>query len=97
MKIISWNVNGIQACVKKGLLEFIKKENADIYCFQEVKSSPEGINKTLKNTGFESFWLPAEKKGYSGVLIYSKTKPVSVIKRIGNKDIDKEGRVLGLT
>lgn len=92
MKIISWNVNGIHACAKKGLLEFIKNENADIYCFQEVKCSSERIDQ-LKLNGY---FLPAEKKGYSGLLTISKTKPISVIRGLGNKEIDKEGRVLTL-
>ena len=96
MKIISWNVNGINACVKKGLLEFIKKENADIYCFQEVKSSPEKANMAASRSGYASFWLPATKKGYSGLLMYSKTTPLSFRHGLGHKDIDYEGRVLTL-
>lgn len=96
MKLISWNVNGIKACARKGLLEFIKKERADFYCFQEVKSSPEEINAFMSKEGYEVFWSPAKKKGYSGVLTYSKSKPISVIKGIGDQDIDDEGRVVTL-
>jgi len=95
MKIISWNVNGINACMKKGLLEFTERENAEFYCFQEVKSSSEKIAQI--NLGkYHSFFLPAEKKGYSGVLTLSRNKPISVMEGLGNKDIDSEGRVLTL-
>lgn len=97
MKIISWNVNGIKACARKGMLDFMKRENADVYCFQEVKASPETIDAGLLNIeGYNTFWNPAEKKGYSGVIFYSRIKPLSVIKGLGNKDIDKEGRILVL-
>lgn len=96
MKIISWNVNGIQACLKKGLLEFIKNQNADIYCFQEVKSSPRELTLYLERIGYHSFYFPSERKGYSGILIYTKTKPKSKIMGIGNREIDQEGRVLTL-
>ncbi|MBW3022766.1 exodeoxyribonuclease III [Candidatus Woesearchaeota archaeon] len=91
MKIISWNVAGINACIRKGLLEFIRKQNADVYCFQEVKSSPKELSDKLKN--YNEFWFPAKKKGYSGTLIYSKQKPKSVKKGIG---ADNEGRVITL-
>ncbi|MBD3259156.1 exodeoxyribonuclease III [Candidatus Woesearchaeota archaeon] len=94
MKIISWNLNGINAASKKGLFEFVRKEDADIYCFQEIKSSPEKIGEHTNLEGYESFWATAERKGYSGLLVYSKTKPVSVIEGIGNEEFDKEARVL---
>jgi len=97
MKIISWNVAGIRACFKKGLIDFMKKENADVYCFQEVKSQlnqiPEKLNKI---EGYEAFHSFAEKKGYSGVSVYTKIKPVNVIYGIGNNPFDSEGRVLTL-
>lgn len=92
MKLISWNIAGINACSRKGLLQFIQQQNADFYCFQEVKSSPDCLN-WLK---YKVYWHPAEKKGYSGVVTLSKTTPLRVIKGIGNKTIDKEGRVLTL-
>ena len=91
MKVISWNVNGINACIKKGLLNFIKKENADIYCFQEVKSTP-----CIKLKNYHQFYLPSKKKGYSGLLTLTKIKPTSIIKNMENKEIDKEARLLTL-
>ena len=97
MKIISWNINGINSCINKGLLDFIRKENADMYCFQEVKVAKENLHSSLGSIeGYHPFWLFAEKKGYSGVLVCSKTKPISVIEGIRSEDIDKEGRVLTL-
>ncbi|OIO34570.1 MAG: exodeoxyribonuclease III [Candidatus Omnitrophica bacterium CG1_02_40_15] len=97
MNLISWNVNGINACARKGLLGFIKKEDADVYCFQELKSYEGNVDKSLLNIGgYNAFWLFAEKKGYSGVAACSRIKPLSVTKGIGDKEIDKEGRVLTL-
>src|SRR3989344_7118088 len=97
MKIISWNVAGINACIKKGLIEFIKKENADIYCFQEVKASQENFPKELENLeGYSMFNVFSNKKGYSGVSILSKIKPLKVIKGLGKEEFDNEGRVLTL-
>ena len=84
LKIISWNVNGIRAAYKKGLLDFIKKENADIVCLQEIKAFEEQLPKDLREIeGYELFINPADpeiKKGYSGVAIYSKLKPNKEIK-----------------
>lgn len=94
MKIISWNVAGIRSCFKKGLINFMKKEDADIYCFQEVKCQSNQIPKELKMKDYEAFHSFAEKKGYSGVSIYTKIKPINVIYGIGNNPFDSEGRVL---
>ncbi|MEK6899081.1 MAG: exodeoxyribonuclease III [Nanoarchaeota archaeon] len=94
MKIISWNVNGINACVNKGLIDFMDNENAEIYCFQEVKATKEKIPKLLN--GYHEFHAHAEKKGYSGVSVFSKIKPISVKEGIGEEVFDKEGRVLAL-
>src|SRR3989344_5733498 len=91
MKIVSWNVAGLRACIKKGLLDFIKLENADVYCFQETKSENVPFIE-----GYQSFGIFAKKKGYSGVLTYTKQKPISIIKGIGDEDFDNEGRVLTL-
>ena len=97
MKIISWNVNGINSCMKKGLLRFIEKENADIILLQEVKVSKEKINPELLNLKkYNSFWSFAKEKGYSGLAVYSKSKPLNVIKEFGKKGIDKEGRIIAL-
>jgi len=91
MRIISWNVAGLKACIKKGCLDFIKKEDADVYCFQEIKSENIPFIE-----GYHSFASFAKKKGYSGVLVYSKIKPISVTKGIGEENFDSEGRVLTL-
>lgn len=92
MKIISWNVNGLNACANRGSIAAIGKENADIYCFQEVKASREKMPLVLN--GYNQFHSYAEKKGYSGVSIFSKEKPLSVVEGIGNDDFDREGRVI---
>ena len=96
MKIISWNVAGIRACTKKGLIDFMKKENADIYCFQEVKAQKNQIPAELNSLGYESFHSFSEKKGRSGVSIYTMIKPLREIIGIGNHLFDQEGRVLTL-
>lgn len=94
MKIISWNVNGINACVNKGLIDFMKRENAEIYCFQEVKATKEKMPRLLDD--YHAFHAHAQKKGYSGVSIISKIKPLSVIEGIGDDKFDSEGRTLVL-
>ncbi len=94
MKIISWNVAGMRACYAKGLEEFVKAENADIYCFQETKVLPEQVPMHLDE--YEEFLYPAEKKGYSGVMIYSKLHPIHVTYGMGVEEYDKEGRVITL-
>lgn len=94
MKIISWNVAGIRACYSKGLEEFVLSEKADIYCFQETKALPEQIPMHID--GYDEYLYPAEKKGYSGVMVYSKIKPLNVTYGIGVEEYDKEGRVITL-
>ncbi len=94
MKIISWNVAGIRACHTKGLEEFVRREEADIYCFQETKVLPDQVPMHIE--GYEEYLYPAEKKGYSGVMVYTKTAPVTVTYGIGVEEYDKEGRVLTL-
>ncbi len=97
MKIVSWNVNGIRAAKKKGLFDFIGKNQADLYLFQEIKIGAEDINEELKNIPhYNSFWNPAFQKGYSGVATYCRQSPKEIIKGIGDQRIDKEGRVLTL-
>ena len=92
MKILSWNVNGIRAALKKGFLNAVKKENPDIICLQEIKAHPEQVDKILSEYQVH-IWNPAEKKGYSGTAIFSKIKPLSI--QLGNKLLDdKEGRVI---
>lgn len=94
MKLISWNVNGIRACVNKGFTEFFNQIDADIFCIQETKCQPEQIDLEFK--GYTSFWNSAEKKGYSGTAIYTKEKPINVTYGIGIEEHDKEGRVITL-
>ncbi len=94
MKIISWNVAGMRACHTKGLEEFVRAENADIYCFQETKVLPEQVPMHLE--GYEEFLFPAEKKGYSGVMVYSKLSPLSVKYGIDVEEYDREGRTVTL-
>ncbi len=94
MKLISWNVNGIRACVNKGFEDFFMKEQADIFCIQETKCQPEQIDLTFPN--YYSYWNSAEKKGYSGTAIFSKKEPISVTYGIGREEHDKEGRIITL-
>ena len=93
MKIVSWNVNGIRACLEKGFLDFVKRENPDIICLQEIKAHPEQVDIGLVDYEHH-FWNSAERKGYSGVAIFSKLKPMSV--KYGFGVLDKEGRVITL-
>ena len=94
MKLVSWNVNGIRACMTKGFEKFFKQINADIFCIQETKCQPEQVE--LKFEGYKSYWNSAEKKGYSGTAIFTKTQPISVKYGIGIEEHDKEGRVITL-
>ncbi len=94
MKLISWNVNGIRACVNKGFEQFFNQINADIFCIQETKCQPNQID--LKFEGYQSYWNSAEKKGYSGTAIFSKKKPIAVTYGIGIEEHDKEGRIITL-
>ena len=94
MKIISWNVNGIRACLKKGLLDFIKSSDADILCFQETKANQEQVE--LELDGFNQFWNSAEKKGYSGTLILSKINPSNSYLGMDIQKHDNEGRLITL-
>ena len=94
MKLISWNVNGIRACLTKGFEEFFEKADADIFCIQETKCQPEQVELEFK--GYKSYWNSAEKKGYSGTAIFTKKEPISVKYGIGIEEHDKEGRVITL-
>ena len=94
MKLISWNVNGIRACLTKGFAEAFKKMDADIFCIQETKCQPEQVE--LEFEGYTSYWNSAEKKGYSGTAIFTKQKPLNVTYGIGIEEHDKEGRVITL-
>ena len=94
MKFISWNVNGIRACVGKGFLEFFKEVDADIFCIQESKMQAGQLELDLP--GYYQYWNYAEKKGYSGTAIFTKKEPLSVVNGMGIEEHDKEGRVITL-
>lgn len=94
MKLISWNVNGIRACVKKGFLDYFHEMDADIFCIQESKLQEGQI--ALELEGYNQYWNYALKKGYSGTAIFSKKKPLSVKYGLGEKITEPEGRVITL-
>jgi exodeoxyribonuclease-3 len=94
MKFVSWNVNGIRACLKKGFLDFFNEIDADIFCIQETKASPEQVD--LEIPGYTQYWNSAEKKGYSGTLTLVKDIPLTVTNDIGIEKHDSEGRVITL-
>lgn len=94
MKFISWNVNGLRACVKKGFEEFFKDIDADYFCIQESKLQEGQID--FAPEGYYCYWNYAQKKGYSGTAIFTKHKPVKVTKGIGIEEHDTEGRVITL-
>jgi len=95
MQIISWNVNGVRATVKKGLIDIINDSGADIYCLQETKAQDDQVQEALADlNGFHIYSNSATKKGYSGVAILSKTEPLNVTTDIGIEEHDDEGRVI---
>jgi len=92
MKLISWNVNGLRACLKKGFLDFCAAEGADVYCLQETKMTPDQADFELP--GYHRFWNSADKKGYSGTAVFTKTEPLSVTYDFGEDIHRHEGRVI---
>ena len=94
MKFVSWNVNGLRACVQKGFLVRFNELDADFFCLQETKLQEGQIELDL--AGYEQYWCYAEKKGYSGTAIFTKHMPISVNCGIGVEELDNEGRVLCL-
>lgn len=92
IKMVSWNVNGLRACVGKGFLDFFKETDADIFCLQETKLQEGQID--LELPGYRQYWNYAEKKGYSGTAMFTKEEPVSVTYGIGIEEHDREGRVI---
>lgn len=94
MKFISWNVNGLRACVGKGFTEFVRAQDADLFCVQETKLQEGQI--TLDLPGYHQYWNYAQKKGYSGTAVFSKAEPLSVSYGIGMEEHDHEGRVITL-
>lgn len=91
MKLVSWNVNGLRACVGKGFFDFLASEAPDILCLQETKLQPEQAPQV---EGYLEYWCSAERKGYSGTAVFSKTEPVSVTCGLGIEEHDHEGRVI---
>ena len=92
MKLISWNVNGLRACMNKGFEDFLRASGADAFCLQETKMQREQADFVFD--GYEEYWNSAEKKGYSGTAIFSKNAPLNVTYGIGIEEHDKEGRVI---
>ena len=97
MKLISWNVNGIRAISKKGFIEWLQKESPDVLCVQETKAHPDQLtDELLAPNGYKTYWSVAEKKGYSGTAVFTKTEPKSATEGIGTREYDNEGRTLVL-
>ena len=94
MKLISWNVNGLRACVGKGFEDFFRQADADVFCLQETKLQSGQIQ--LQTDGYHQFWNYAEKKGYSGTAVFSKEEPLSVSYGVGIPELDTEGRMITL-
>ncbi|WP_462411782.1 exodeoxyribonuclease III [Neobacillus sp. Marseille-QA0830] len=94
MKLVSWNVNGLRACVKKGFLDYFNEVDADIFCVQETKLQEGQIS--LEIPGYHQFWNYAEKKGYSGTAVFTKERPLSVRYGVGADETEDEGRIITL-
>jgi exodeoxyribonuclease III len=95
MRIITYNVNGIRSAMSKGLLDWMREINPDVLCLQEIKANPEQVGVfEFEEMGYHHYWYPAQKKGYSGVAIFTKKKPLNVVYGCGIKEYDDEGRVL---
>ncbi|WP_438298482.1 exodeoxyribonuclease III [Sporosarcina sp. FA15] len=94
MKLVSWNVNGLRACVSKGFLEYFETVDADIFCVQEIKLQEGQID--LQLDGYHQYWNYALKKGYSGTAVFTKEKPLTVKYGVGDLDAQEEGRILTL-
>ena len=94
MKFISWNVNGLRACIKKGFLDYFNDINADFFCLQEIKMSEGQLDLELE--GYEAYYNYAQRKGYSGTAIFTKCKPLSVKYGMGIEEHDNEGRLITL-
>ena len=95
MKLISWNVNGLRACIRKGFLSFFEEEKADLFALQEIKLQEGQVD--LDFPGYSQYWNYAEKKGYSGTAVFTKTEPIRVLQNgVGNERQQSEGRILTL-
>ena len=95
MRIVSWNVNGLRACARKGFLDFLESSDADVVCLQEVRALPEQLDDQVRAPdGWHAVFAPAERKGYSGVAIYSRQPPTRIESVLGVAEYDVEGRYL---
>ncbi len=94
LKLISWNVNGIRAALRHGLLDYLESEQPDVICFQEVKAEVDQVAEVEWPADYQQFWNSAQKKGYSGTAIFSKIAPISVTNGMGIEELDTEGRVI---
>jgi exodeoxyribonuclease-3 len=95
MDIVSYNVNGIRAAINKGLLNWMEQRKADVYCFQETKAERNQVDlSSFELFGYKSYWHSAQKKGYSGVAIFSKIEPTNVVYGFGDESYDIEGRII---
>lgn len=94
MKLISWNVNGLRACITKGFYDFFRQEDADIFCLGETKMQPEQAE--IETPDYHQYWNSAVKKGYSGTAVFTKQEPLSVCYGLGIEEHDQEGRVITL-
>jgi exodeoxyribonuclease-3 len=94
MKLISWNVNGLRACLTKGFMNYFEEMNADVFCLQETKLSEGQVELPLE--GYHQYWNYAEKKGYSGTAVFSREEPICVSYGLGIEEHDHEGRVITL-
>ena len=94
MRLISWNVNGLRACLQKGFLDFFTTVDADAFCLQETKLQPDQVS--LELPGYHQYWNSAVKKGYSGTAVFSKTEPIAVRYGVGVEELDQEGRLITL-
>jgi exodeoxyribonuclease-3 len=93
VKLISWNVNGLRAVLRKGFLEYIGQEKPHLLCLQETRCEPDEVEQ-LWPAGYTTYWNTAEKKGYSGTAIFTRTRPLAVTQGMDNAEHDREGRVL---
>ena len=94
MKFISWNVNGLRACIEKGFMQYFADANADFFCLQETKLSAGQLSLSLPD--YHMYWNYAEKKGYSGTAIFARQEPLSVSYGLGVPELDHEGRMITL-
>ena len=94
MKLVSWNVNGIRAALKKGAMDYFATVKADVICLQETKAHPGDVQHVAWPSGYQVFWNSADKKGYSGTVMFTRVKPLSVTNGIAAAAHDTEGRVI---